>query len=91
LPVRLDLEEEVQAAERREARRRLDELQKVVGSHARALVAIGPVKGALLEAARRSGADALMIGRSPEAGTSGRIRDRTYAVIRDAPCPVLSI
>jgi len=91
LPVRLDLEEEVQFAERQETRCRLDELQRVVGSHARTLVAIGPVKEALLEAARRSGADALIIGRSPGPGTSGRIRDLTYAVIRDAPCPVLSI
>ena len=91
LAVQLDLEEEVQSAERREARRRLDELQRVVGSHARTLVAIGPVKEALLETARRSGSDALMIGRGPGPGTSGRIRDLTYAVIRDAPCPVLSI
>ncbi len=91
LPVQLDLEEEVQSAERREARRRLDELQRAVGSHARTLVAIGPVKEALLEAARRLGADALMIGRSPEPGTFGRTRDLSYAVIRDATCPVLSI
>ena len=91
LPVRLDLEEEVQSAERREARRRLNELQRVVGSHARTLVAIGPLKEALLEAARRLGADVLIIGRSPEPGTFGRIRDLTYTVIRDAPCPVLSI
>jgi nucleotide-binding universal stress UspA family protein len=91
LPVQLDLEEEVQSAERQEARRRLDEIQRVAGSHARTLVAIGPVKEALLEAVRRSGADALMIGRSPEPGTFGRTRDLTYAVIRDAPCPVLSI
>ena len=91
LPVQLDLEEEVLSAESQEARRRLDELQRVVGSHARTLVAIGPLKEALLEAARRLGADALIIGRSPEAGSFGRIRDLTYAVIRDAPCPVLSI
>jgi nucleotide-binding universal stress UspA family protein len=91
LPVQLGLEEEVQSAERREARRRLDELQRVVGSHARTLVAVGPVKEALLDAARRSGADALMIGRSPEPGTFGRTRDLSYAVIRDAHCPVLSI
>ena len=91
LPVRLDLEEEVQSAERREARRRLNELQRVVGSHARTLGAIGPLKEALLEAARRLGADVLIIGRSPEPGTFGRIRDLTYTVIRDAPCPVLSI
>ena len=91
LAVQLDLEEEVQSAERREARRRLDELQRVVGSHARTIVAIGPLKEALLEAARRLGADALIIGRGPGPGTSGRIRDLTYAVVRDAPCPVLSI
>src|SRR6516162_6913271 len=91
LPVQLDLEEEVQSAESQEARQRLDKLQRVVGSHARTLVAIGPVKEALLETARRSGSDALMIGRGPGPGTSGRIRDLTYAVIRDAPCPVLSI
>ena len=89
--VLLDLEEEVEYAERREARGRLDELQRVVGSHAPTLVAIGPVKEALLEAARRLGADALMIGRSPEPGTLGRTRDLSYAVIRDAACPVLSI
>jgi nucleotide-binding universal stress UspA family protein len=91
LPVLLDLEEEVQDAERREARGRLDELQRVVGSHARTIVAIGPVKEALLEAARRLGADAIIIGRSPEPGTFGRTRDLSYAVIRDAPCPVLSV
>ena len=91
LPVQFDLEEEVQSAESQEARQRLDKLQRVVGSQARTLVAIGPLKQALLEAARRLGADALIIGRSPEAGSFGRIRDLTYTVIRDAPCPVLSI
>ena len=91
LPVQLDLEGEVQSAESQEARRRLDKLQRVVGSQVRTLVAIGPLKQALLEAARRLGADALIIGRSPEAGSFGRIRDLTYTVIRDAPCPVLSI
>jgi nucleotide-binding universal stress UspA family protein len=91
LPVRLDLEEEGQSAESQQARRRLDKLQRVVGSQARTLVAFGPLKEALLEAARRLGADALIIGRSPGPGTSGRIRDLTYAVIREASCPVLSI
>jgi hypothetical protein len=32
-----------------------------------------------------------MIGRSPESGAYGRIRDLTYALIRDSPFPVLSI
>jgi hypothetical protein len=33
----------------------------------------------------------LIIGRSPQPGSMGRLRDLTYVVIRDAPCPVLSV
>jgi nucleotide-binding universal stress UspA family protein len=84
-----DLEERVQSAERQRARRRIEELQRTVGSHAPVHIAVGPIKDALTEAACRLQADALLIGRSPQAGV--RLRDLTYAVVRDAPCPVLSI
>jgi nucleotide-binding universal stress UspA family protein len=84
-----DLEERVQSVERQAARRRIEELQRKVGSHAPIHIAVGPIKDALIETARRLSADALMIGRSPEAGV--RLRDLTYAVVRDAPCPVLSV
>jgi nucleotide-binding universal stress UspA family protein len=87
--LQFDLEERVQSAERRSARSRIEELQKTVGSHARVSIAVGPVKHALIEAARRLRADVLMIGRGQQAGA--RLRDLTYAVVRDAPCPVLSI
>jgi nucleotide-binding universal stress UspA family protein len=91
LPVRLDLEERAQLAERKAVRNRIEKLQKVVGSRALVCVALGPVKDALTEAARRRKADALIIGRSPQPGSLGRMRDLTYAVVRDAPCPVLSV
>jgi nucleotide-binding universal stress UspA family protein len=84
-----DLEERVQSAERQAARRRIEELQRTVGSHAPVHIAVGPIKDALTEAACRLQADALLIGRRPQAGV--RLRDLTYAVVRDAPCPVLSI
>jgi nucleotide-binding universal stress UspA family protein len=89
VPVQFDLEERVQSAERQGARRRVQELQSRVGSHAPVHIAVGPIKDALTDAARRLGADLLMIGRSPQAGV--RLRDLTYAVVRDAPCPVLSV
>jgi hypothetical protein len=54
-------------------------------------IVIGPIKDALTEAARSLGADALVIGRSPQPGALGWLRDLTYAVVRDAPCPVLSV
>jgi len=91
LPVQLDLEEQIQSDERQQAHQRLDDLQRRVGSHAPVRIAVGPIKEALLEAARQSDADALMIGRSPRSGAHGRLRDLTYAMVRDSPVPVLSI
>jgi nucleotide-binding universal stress UspA family protein len=89
--IRLDLDERVHAEEWQAARRRMDELQRVVGSHARVSIVSGPIKGALMEAARRLHADVLLIGRTPSTGEMGRLRDLTYSVVRDAPCPVLSV
>ena len=38
-----------------------------------------------------SDADVLMIGRSHQPGGHGRMRDLTYAMVRDSPFPVLSV
>ena len=91
LPIKLGLEEKVQSVEAREAQQRIADLQRIVGSNATVRITIGSVKEALLEAARQSDADVLMIGRSPRSGAQGRMRDLTYAMIRDSPYPVLSI
>jgi nucleotide-binding universal stress UspA family protein len=91
LPVQLDLEERLQSSKREAASRRIEELQSAVGSHALVTIAIGPIKDMLTEAARRLRADVLVIGRSPQSGVLGRLRDLSYAVARDAPCPVLSV
>jgi len=91
LPAELDLEERLQSAQREASSRRIEELQSAAGSHARVSIAIGPIRDMLTEAARRSRADALVIGRSPQSGVLGCLRDLSYAVARDAPCPVLSV
>lgn len=91
LPIRLDLEEQIQSAERREALERIDALQRKVGSQAEVLIAVGPVKDALIEGIRRSDADALIIGRIPQPAMQGRLRDLTYAMVRDSPVPVISV
>ena len=36
-------------------------------------------------------ADVLIIGRAPQSDPHGRVRDLTYAIVRDSPFPVLSI
>jgi nucleotide-binding universal stress UspA family protein len=91
LPVELDLEERLWSAKREAASRRIEELQSAAGSHALVSIAIGPIRDMLTEAARRLRADVLVIGRSPQSGVLGRLRDLSYAIARDAPCPVLSV
>ncbi len=91
LPVQLDLEGRLQLMETQAARDRFGELQRVVGSRVRVTIAIGPIKDALAETARRLQADVLVIGRSSQPGAQGRLRDLTYAMVRDAPCPVMSV
>jgi len=91
LPVRLDLEEQIQSAERQVACERIDSLQKKVGSQVKVRITAGPVKAALIAAIQQSDADALIIGRSPRPGLQGRLRDLTYSMIRDSPVPVISV
>jgi nucleotide-binding universal stress UspA family protein len=90
LPIELGLEDRFQSFEKSEALRRIHELQRTVGSDAQVCIKAGSVKEALLEAARQSDADVLMIGRGPREGAYGRMRDLTYAIVRDSPFPVLS-
>jgi nucleotide-binding universal stress UspA family protein len=91
LPIQLDLREGVLSGAGLEARRRIAELQQMVGTDVPVRVATGSVKKALLEAALGSDADVLMIGRTHQAGAHGRMRDLTYAMVRDSPFPVLSV
>jgi len=42
-------------------------------------------------AATRLNADLVVIGRSPREGVSGRLRPNAYSIVRDAPCPVVSV
>ena len=91
LRVGLDLEERLLLAKKEAASRRIEELQAAAGSHAQVQIASGSIKHELTEQARRLRADVLMIGRSPQSGTLGRLRDLSYVIARDAPCPVLSL
>jgi nucleotide-binding universal stress UspA family protein len=91
IPVQLDLKERIRSAEMDYAMKRIAELQGMVGSEASVRIAVGSVKDALLKAALESDADALLIGRNSRPGALGRMRDLTYAVIRDSPFPVLSV
>jgi nucleotide-binding universal stress UspA family protein len=53
-------------------------------------VAIGPVAETLLNEVRKASADVLVIGRSLH-GAFWRLKDLAYSLIRDSPCPVVSV
>jgi nucleotide-binding universal stress UspA family protein len=91
LRIGLELEERLKLAKREAASRSIEALQSAAGSHAPVSIAIGSIREMLTEEARRLRADVLVIGRGPHSGVLGRLRDLSYAIARDAPCPVLSV
>ena len=69
------------------ARRRLAELQAKAGTTVETMLIGGTVGGTVHQAALESQADLIVIGRS----ASHKLRSNAYAIIRQAPCPVISI
>jgi nucleotide-binding universal stress UspA family protein len=49
LTIQMDLDEQIQSEERQQARERIADLQRRVGSEAPVRIVVGPIKGALLE------------------------------------------
>ncbi len=68
---------------------RIEELQRKLETRAEVQLEAGDVERAVCSAASRLHANLLVIGR----GLSGapRLRTHTYAIIRDSPCPVVSV
>ena len=69
----------------------LAELQRGVGSKARLEVRQGDPAKVVAEAARDLRADLLVIGRRAEIGLLGRLEVTAYSIVRDSPCPVVSV
>jgi nucleotide-binding universal stress UspA family protein len=55
------------------------------------LIESGEAAHAICAAAERINADVLVIGRGSAAGVFGRLRTNAYAIIRQSPCPVVSV
>lgn len=69
----------------------LAELQREVGCDARLQVREGDPAKVVAETARDLRADLLVIGRRAEIGLLGRLEVTAYSIIRDSPCPVVSV
>jgi nucleotide-binding universal stress UspA family protein len=75
----------------RSARRRMEKLFQKVGWEGDFKIAVGSGKQAVLEAARTCDADLVVIGRTLGSGPFNQVQSLSYELIRDSPCPVVSV
>jgi nucleotide-binding universal stress UspA family protein len=74
------------------AREDVERLQTAVGSHASGIyIEEGQPAKTVCSFAKSSGADLLVIGRGSQEGLTGRLRTNAYAIIRESPCPVVTV
>jgi nucleotide-binding universal stress UspA family protein len=69
----------------------VEKLQARAGSNAEIQIDAGDIHQAVRGAAVSLQADLLVIGRSAASGIFGRLPSHAYAIIRDSPCPVVSV
>jgi nucleotide-binding universal stress UspA family protein len=82
-PVREDLA--------KDAEKRIAELQKAAGTSAEVVIESGDAPYFIESVAKKQRADLVVIGRGAAAGIFGRLRANAYAIIRQSPCPVVSV
>ena len=66
-------------------------LQAKAGTQSEVVMTMGPVAEMICEEVRKVDAGLLVIGRGAEAGILGRLTGQAYSIIRQSPCPVVSV
>jgi nucleotide-binding universal stress UspA family protein len=74
-----------------QAASKIEALKDSVGIDAKVFVIGDEVSAAVCGCAAREKADLLVIGRHVEGGVLGRLRENAYSIIRQSPCPVVSV
>ncbi len=82
-----DLVEELQ----QKGRERMEHFQKEAGLSSPACVSLGSPGDVVRDEARQHQVDLIVIGRGCIKENLGRLRTHAYSIIRQAPCPVISI
>ncbi|MCS7316581.1 MAG: universal stress protein [Bryobacterales bacterium] len=73
------------------AQQRLGALLAETGAQADLIVECGDAPRVVCSVAASRQADLMVIGRGSAAGIYGRLRTNAYAIIRESPCPVVSV
>jgi nucleotide-binding universal stress UspA family protein len=82
---------DLQAFLQDEARKALIKMQQDAGVVAQICLGAGEVPHVVRDAALHHNADLLVIGRGHATRTLGRLRTNVYSIIRQSPCPVISV
>jgi len=85
------LEQETKLLAVRAAEEAIAKAQLSTGSQADVEIVADEAHKGVCAAARKWDADLLVISRGAVSGFLGRLRSRTYSIIRESPCPVVSI
>jgi nucleotide-binding universal stress UspA family protein len=75
----------------RDAREAIGRLQETAGVAAPLCMGMGEVSHVVRDSALGHSADLVVIGRGHATRTLGRLRSNVYSIIREAPCPVISV
>ena len=86
-----NMDQEFEETLRENARRTIQDLERAADIDVPVCVGAGAVPDVVREEALQHRADLIMIGRGALQGTLGRLRTHSYGIIRNAPCPVLSV
>jgi len=73
------------------ARDAFDNIQEEAGIHGDILLRMGEPAQVIHDEARNQQADLVVVGRGVIQKALGRLRSTAYAIIREAPCPVISV
>ena len=73
------------------AREELAKLQQTAGTNLAMVLEAGEVAHIVRRAAEKDHADLVVIGRGVVQEPFGRMRTNVYSIIREAPCPVISV
>jgi len=85
------MDQEFEETLRENARRTIQDLEKAAGIEVPICVGAGTVPDVVRQEALQHGTDLIVIGRGALQETLGRLRTHAYGIIRNAPCPVLSL
>lgn len=74
-----------------DARKTIAQLQETAGVVAPLCLGAGEVSHVVRDSVLGHSADLVVIGRGHATRTMGRLRSNVYSIIRDSPCPVISV